>query len=80
MAAIFAVLAPAAAVMWVVADATAIQRREVLACGESDCRPSHWGAAVFLLPPVGIPMYWKFRRLRVAQLDSLATPAPVAVD
>ncbi len=65
------VLAPAAAVVWVSADAESIRRLETHTCGESDCRPAHWAAAVFLLPIVAIPMYVSFRRRRSAQLKSL---------
>lgn len=67
-----AVLAPITAVIWVVADATAIKREEVFSCGESDCEPFHWAAAVLLLPIVAIPMYIKFRNRRTAQLDAIA--------
>jgi hypothetical protein len=67
-----AVLAPAAAVVWVASDALAIRRLEVLSCGESDCRPYRWAAAVFLLPVVAIPMYVKYRNRRTEQLDILA--------
>lgn len=67
-----AVLAPAAAVVWVASDALAIRRLEILSCGESDCRPYHWAAAVFLLPIVAIPMYVKYRNRRTEQLEALA--------
>ena len=68
-----AVLAPAAAVVWVSADAAAIRRLEVHSCGYSDCRPGRWAAAVFLLPVVAIPMYVSFRRRRSEQLEAVAS-------
>jgi hypothetical protein len=75
-----AVLAPAAAVVWVSADAAAIRRLEIHSCGESDCQPSHWAAAVFLLPIVAIPMYLKFRVQRTQQLEALAAASSLASD
>ncbi len=72
IAVMVAVLAPAAAVIWVSADALAIRRLEEHSCGYSDCQPYHWAAAVFLLPVVAIPMYVRFRRQRTAELDALA--------
>ena len=75
-----AVLAPAAAVIWVSADASAIRQLEMHSCGESDCRPYHWAAAVFLLPVVAIPMYVRFRTQRTALLEELSTAASLAAD
>jgi hypothetical protein len=73
-----AVLAPVAAVIWVMADASAIRRLEIHSCGMSDCRPHRWGAAVFLLPIVAIPMYVSFRRLRMQLLDQFGAEVAVA--
>jgi hypothetical protein len=75
IAVMVAVLAPITAVLWVAGDATAIRRLEVHSCGESDCQPYYWAAAVFLLPIVAIPMYWKFRTQRTQRLDALAAAA-----
>ncbi len=73
-----AVLAPAIAVIWVAADATAIKRLETHSCGSSDCRPDHWAIAVFFLPIVAIPMYVRFRRQRTAQLEALTSTVALA--
>ncbi len=75
-----AVLAPAAAVIWVSADALAIRRLEIYSCGESDCQPYRWAAAVFLLPVVAIPMYAKFRKEHTQRLDALTAAAPLSSD
>jgi hypothetical protein len=80
IAVMVAVLAPAAAVIWVTADAAAIRRLELHTCGESDCHPCRWGFAVFFLPIVAIPLYVRFHHARTAYLNSLPAPTSFASD
>lgn len=73
-----ALLAPVAIAVWVVSDAGAIRRLEVLSCGESDCRPHRWAIAVVLLPIVAIPLYMRFRRSRTRELERVGAAASLA--
>ena len=56
-----AILAPFVVGVWVHGDATQIRYLQQQTCGESDCQPRAWVLRVLLFPPVGIPMYVRYR-------------------
>ncbi len=78
IAVMVALLAPACAVVWVLADAYSIRRLEIHTCGCSDCNPTKWALAVFLLPVVFIPLYVRFHRSRTLRLEQLTAAASLA--